>query len=183
MTNGDGPPRRKDPKGPYGDGSVWDEGSHIDNDLLNVGGLDLYVVSYGLILVCCLDDDEVDDFFATILAWLDTFPLLLFDALFCWLASLGLLKLDNAGFSSTFNPPMPDAFDFGIAKRRLVVVMEEEDDEGAVLMLKDATDAANNAANNTTATMANIVRDVEMIVVCGFSADRRLRNVCSVGLF
>ena len=78
---------------------------------------------------------------------------------------------------------MPDAFDFGIAKRRLVVVMEEEDDEGAVLMLKDATDAANNAANNTTATMANIVRDVEMIVVCGFSADRRLRNVCSVGLF
>lgn len=44
---------------------------------------------------------------------------------------------------------MPDAFAFGIAKRRLE---EEDDSEGAMVMLKDATDAAKTAANNTTTT-------------------------------
>ena len=64
------------------------------------------------------------------------------------MAALGLLKPDNAGCNSTLNPPMPDALDFGIAKRRL----EEDDSEGAMVMLKGATDAAKTAANNTTTT-------------------------------
>lgn len=45
--NGVGPPRKNEPNASYGSGSVSDDGSHSDVSLLNVGGLALYVGSYG----------------------------------------------------------------------------------------------------------------------------------------
>ena len=54
---------------------------------------------------------------------------------------------------------MPDALDFGIAKRRL----EEDDSEGAMVMLKGATDAAKTAANNTTTTWPTCMTEMRRL--------------------